>query len=103
MIRKGLNDATLVSTPVFVVFGQVLVSLAAILALFDAVVATWSSQVHSQAHVVNFVPPLGPPFWSYFGYDRIGYNVPTWWILSEYIILFGAIGIELKKKYAAPI
>ncbi|MAJ52375.1 MAG: hypothetical protein CMB82_12305 [Flammeovirgaceae bacterium] len=42
-------------------------------------------------------------FWSYFGYDRIGYNVPTWWILSEYIILFGAIGIELKKKYAVPI
>jgi len=41
--------------------------------------------------------------WSYFGYDAAGYDVPTWWILSEYIILFGAIGIELKKKYAALI
>jgi hypothetical protein len=29
--------------------------------------------------------------------------VPTWWILGEYIILFGVIGIELKKKYAALI
>ena len=38
--------------------------------------------------------------WSYFGYDAIGYDVPVWWILSEYIILFGAIMIELKKKYA---
>ena len=42
-------------------------------------------------------------FWSYFGYDSAGYDLPIWWILSEYIILFGAIGVELKKKYAALI
>ena len=36
--------------------------MAAVLALFDAVVATWSSQVHPQAHARNFLPPLGPLF-----------------------------------------
>ena len=39
-------------------------------------------------------------FWSYFGYNCTGYNLPIWWILSEYIILFGAIVIELKKIHA---
>ena len=42
-------------------------------------------------------------FWSYFGYNCAGYDLPTWWIISEYIILFGTIGIELKKKYEAPL
>ena len=43
-------------------------------------------------------------FWSYFGYNCTGYDLPKWWILGEYIILFSTIGIELKKiKNETPI
>ena len=42
-------------------------------------------------------------FWSYFGYNYTGYDLPIWWILGEYIILFGTIGIELIKKTETPV
>ena len=42
-------------------------------------------------------------FWSYFGYNYRGYDLPIWWILGEYIILFGTMGIELKKKNETPV
>ena len=42
-------------------------------------------------------------FWSYFGYNYRGYDLPIWWTVGEYIILFGTIGIELKKKNETPV